>query len=393
MVAVAAVMALAAPLIAAMPALLTVVVVGGVLGGGLTALSEIENGQQLSLKSILIGAAAGVVGGLAFAVAAPLMAGAAGAIGLSGTAAGLFTMGGAGAISSVAGTLLTYALDPQARQQGWSGLLQSAGLGLAGGVIAYGVGARVRSDAPGCNGCFVAGTLVATPHGARAMQMLHVGDLVQAQSLRKHKKEVERVERVIHDPRSPLVAVDLSDGSTITTTARHAFWVVAGIDIAPSGAWVWATHLRYGDHLRAATGHDIQVVRVRQNVGYADVWTLTVAIDHTFFVGSAQILVHNCDVPRYEDSPKHHANAGPGVSDAPVDGQAALDNSVQVKGTSPRRVGVDPDTNEIVVLDETHPGQQVYHGHVRTWDELTPQMKNALKRAGLVDGKGQSIRK
>lgn len=63
--------------------------------------------------------------------------------------------------------------------------------------------------------------------------------------------------------------------------------------------------------------------------------------------------------PKYEVNPKHGATSrgtAMGVSSpAPTNGQAALDASVQVKGTSPRRVGIDPTTKEIVVFDEHTP--------------------------------------
>ncbi len=99
--------------------------------------------------------------------------------------------------------------------------------------------------------------------------------------------------------------------------------------------------------------------------------------------------------PTYEASPKHGKTSremAKGTSNpAPTDGQKALDNSVQVKLTSPRRVGVDPDNNEFVVFDETNPGQDIFHGHVRSWDELTSQMQNALIKAGKVTKRGQII--
>jgi hypothetical protein len=94
---------------------------------------------------------------------------------------------------------------------------------------------------------------------------------------------------------------------------------------------------------------------------------------------------------RYEPSPKHGATQRGDVAAAPRNGQAALDHSVQVKPTSARRVGVDPANQEIVVLDETYPGQQVFHGHVRSWSELRPEMQAALRRAGLVDARGRII--
>ena len=77
--------------------------------------------------------------------------------------------------------------------------------------------------------------------------------------------------------------------------------------------------------------------------------------------------------PRYEQNPKHGRQQRGNVSPAPTNGQDALDRSVQVRSTSPRRVGVDPLTGEIVVFDRTQ--GNVYHGHVRSWDGFTRQMK------------------
>jgi hypothetical protein len=103
----------------------------------------------------------------------------------------------------------------------------------------------------------------------------------------------------------------------------------------------------------------------------------------------------------YVASPKHPTTsrvvAGRKVSAAPTSGQAALDTSFQVSPNSPRRVGIDASSNEIVVFDRTgnlvEQGKVVggqYHGHVRTWDELTSEMQNVLKRNGVsVVGDGR----
>ena len=95
----------------------------------------------------------------------------------------------------------------------------------------------------------------------------------------------------------------------------------------------------------------------------------------------------------YEPNPKHGPKQRGNIGAEPTNGQPALDDSVPIKGTSTRRVGVDPTTGEIVVFDETYPGKGVFHGHVRSWDELTQEMKNALIKAGLVDKKGRPIKK
>lgn len=93
----------------------------------------------------------------------------------------------------------------------------------------------------------------------------------------------------------------------------------------------------------------------------------------------------------YEDAPYHGKVDNSIKSKAPTNGQQVLDNSVQVKDTSPRRIGVDPSSNEIVVLDRTKintDGSELDYGHVRSWEDLHVDMQNKLKREGLVDKKG-----
>jgi len=142
--------------------------------------------------------------------------------------------------------------------------------------------------------CFPAGTRVATPKGERAIDRLRVGDLVLAEDPKTGKVEAERVTATIAHPASPLLALDLSDGSSIRVQPNHAFWVDGGPGLRRAG-WLQAGQLRPGDRLRTAGGKAVTVVRVRWNVGSAPVYTLTVARDHTFFVGRAQVLVHNAD--------------------------------------------------------------------------------------------------
>jgi hypothetical protein len=90
------------------------------------------------------------------------------------------------------------------------------------------------------------------------------------------------------------------------------------------------------------------------------------------------------------DAASYHGKTDTSIkSKGPTNGQEALENSVQVKPTSPRRIGVDPETNELVVFDRT--GGDVYHGHVRPWDKLHQDMKNALIKAKKVDNKGRIL--
>lgn len=90
------------------------------------------------------------------------------------------------------------------------------------------------------------------------------------------------------------------------------------------------------------------------------------------------------------DAASYHGKTDtPIKSKGPTNGQAALENSTQVKPTSPRRIGVDPAANELVVFDRT--SGDTYHGHVRPWDKLHQDMKNALIKAKKVDNKGNIL--
>ena len=91
----------------------------------------------------------------------------------------------------------------------------------------------------------------------------------------------------------------------------------------------------------------------------------------------------------YEAAPYHGKVDNAVKSRAPINGQDALDTSIQVKTTSPRRVGIDYDSKEFVVFDKTL--DTSYHGHVRSWKDLHPDMQKALQQAGMADRKGNIL--
>jgi len=142
--------------------------------------------------------------------------------------------------------------------------------------------------------CFPAGTLVATPKGEVVIERLRVGDLVLAEDPKTGTVEAERVEAVIQDPAASFMAIDLGDGSSVRVTANHPFWVDGGRQGLVHSGWFRADQLLAGDRLRMADGRYVGVARVRSHAGQAVAYTLTVALDHTYFVGSARVLVHNC---------------------------------------------------------------------------------------------------
>lgn len=91
----------------------------------------------------------------------------------------------------------------------------------------------------------------------------------------------------------------------------------------------------------------------------------------------------------YKAAPYHGKHDNAIKSRAPANGQEALNSSIQVKSTSLRRIGIDYETKEFVVFDNTQ--DMTYHGHVRAWDDLHPDMQRALQQAGMVDRRGKIL--
>ncbi|MFI1239118.1 hypothetical protein [Nocardia salmonicida] len=104
-----------------------------------------------------------------------------------------------------------------------------------------------------------------------------------------------------------------------------------------------------------------------------------------------KVLVDEAPPLKFEPSPKHGKEQRGDAAPEPTHPQETLDKSVQVKDTSSRRVGYDPETGEFAVFDETHNGTGIYHGHQRAWDGLTQDMQNALVKAGVVNRKGKPL--
>jgi len=91
----------------------------------------------------------------------------------------------------------------------------------------------------------------------------------------------------------------------------------------------------------------------------------------------------------FQPNPKHRSKKHGRISRQPTDGQAALNDSVQISERSSRRVGVDRSNKEIVIFMEHLPG--VFHGFVVEWNELERNVQRLLQKLGLVTGRGRIL--
>ena len=88
----------------------------------------------------------------------------------------------------------------------------------------------------------------------------------------------------------------------ITTTVEHPFYVLLR-------GWVEAIDLRTGDQVRQLDGGYGAVQRVAVETAPQEMYNLTVAEAHTFFVGDGGWLVHNADPCKLPKRGKSHGNS------------------------------------------------------------------------------------
>ena len=141
-------------------------------------------------------------------------------------------------------------------------------------------------------GCFVAGTIVATIYGGKAIEDIEVGDKVLASDPETGETAYKEVLNTFIYVKDTLVYVTVN-GETIETTKEHPFWV-------EWQGWTKAKFLEAGDQLRDASGNtvaidNVEIVPLPENQ-YTLVYNFEVADFHTYYVADSYVLVHNiCD--------------------------------------------------------------------------------------------------
>ena len=135
--------------------------------------------------------------------------------------------------------------------------------------------------------CFVAGTLVSTKDGLRAIETIKAGDLVYAEQPESGKIALKRVVETYIRETDTLIEVRIGK-EVIKTTEEHPFWV-------EGQGWVNAKDLETGDVVRLQSGKTDVVLSVE--LIHLDhlikVYNFQVEDFHTYFVTALKVLVHN----------------------------------------------------------------------------------------------------
>ena len=187
----------------------------------------------------------------------------------------------------------------------WQSIANKAAYSLGGASVAVvegAIGKAAMAKAPSiynnikCNisgkGCFVAGTIVATIYGGKAIETIEVGDKVLSTDPETGETAYKEVLKIYTYVKDTLVYIE-ANGETIETTKDHPFWV-------EGQGWTKAKFINAGDLLRDAAGNSVTINKVDivplPESQYTIVYNLEVAEFHTYYVSNDCILVHNvCD--------------------------------------------------------------------------------------------------
>ena len=192
----------------------------------------------------------------------------------------------------------------------WQSLANKAAYALGGasvGIAEGAIGKVAMAKAPAAlskakcaitgKGCFVAGTIVATIYGGKAIDTIRVGDKVLASDPETGETAYKEVLKTYIYVKDTLVNVTVN-GETIETTKEHPFWV-------EGQGWTKAKFLEAGDMLRDSDGNAVAIESVEIVPLPADQYTLVynleVADFHTYYVSDMDILVHNVCVEEIAD--------------------------------------------------------------------------------------------
>jgi RHS repeat-associated protein len=167
------------------------------------------------------------------------------------------------------------------------GFVDATVQGGAYGVLSVaGATSRLRLPEAGCS--FTPDTPVATTSGFVAIASLRVGDQVMAYDPKTGETTPHIVTAVmVHE--DPATEHLVTDAGPIETTPNHPFFTT-------DRGWIEAGQLAIGEQIRTESGAPATVLSFTIDDHPARMWDLTVDEAHSFFVGSGQVLVHNCPI-------------------------------------------------------------------------------------------------
>jgi RHS repeat-associated protein len=194
----------------------------------------------------------------------------------------------------VEGDYVNAAISGGAAACGLVGSASVCKLGIKGGVKGSSLLLKATKGAAKTCGCFIAGTMVATPTGLVPIEQIKVGNLVLAYDEATGESVSKQVTNLIRPQPKATYTLTLRSASgdieTFGATEDHPWFTIAR-------TWVETRDLKVGDLIETATGQDFSLVSIQLSGKTVQTYNLSVADHHTFLIGQHHLVVHNTFCP------------------------------------------------------------------------------------------------
>ena len=170
----------------------------------------------------------------------------------------------------------------------WEGALKGAISGAvnvaADGFMFGAIGGAV-SGAMNPKYCFVAGTLVMTSEGLKAIETIKEGELVLSYNSNLGIYEYKDVVEVYKNTTKELCHI-FTDKEEIICTPNH--------NILTNNGWKKAGDITSNDYIQTTTDFEkVKIVQLEQSEESINVYNLNVLCYHTYVIGNSLFIVHN----------------------------------------------------------------------------------------------------
>ena len=203
---------------------------------------------------------------------------------LTGAIKGALIGAVSGAITGAIMGAVTEGIRTGTWEGAWKGAIQGAIDGAADGFMWGAIGGAI-SGAMNPKFCFVAGTLVMTKQGLKAIEDIQVGDQVLSYNDNLEIFEYKDVVKVYNNETTELCHVH-TEIEEIVCTPNHSILTADG--------WKFARELTTNDMVKTSTGFvKVKFVKTEELDEKINVYNLNVLGYHTYIIGKVLFVVHN----------------------------------------------------------------------------------------------------
>ena len=176
--------------------------------------------------------------------------------------------------------------------------------------------------------CFIVGTLILTAFGLVAIENIKVGDKVIATDPDTFEQAEKTVVETYVNETQQLIHLTIQ-GETITTTWNHPFYV-------EEKGFVPAGELQIGDRMVGVDGESYAIDNYQEEIVETPetVYNFQVEDYHTYYVGSAGVLVHNADCGKSKVLDDEGGKKTNSIMDEVFDGTGAYSGKLEKVNSS-----------------------------------------------------------